>query len=61
MEIAICDNLSIEEVLPTTLSTTLRARTEQNSYTAELAAIAKAMQYMSLSFSRRQIIIVTSN
>lgn len=61
MGIAICDTPSIEGLPPITLSTTLGVRTEQNPYTAELAAIAKAMQYTSSSFSRRQIVIVTSN
>lgn len=59
--IAIYDTPSIEGVPHITLSTTIGLRTEQNPYTAELAAIAKAMQYISTSFSRRQIVIATSN
>jgi hypothetical protein len=61
MGIAICDAPNIEGEPPSTISTTLGTRTEQNPYTTELAAIAKAMHYISPSFSRRQIIIVTSN
>jgi ribonuclease HI len=60
--IAISDTSYIHDRPPTTFSITLGARTEQNPYTAELAAIAKAMSMISLSlFTRRQIIIATSN
>jgi hypothetical protein len=44
-----------------TLSTTLEAQTEQNPYTAELAAIAKAISCVLLSLPRGQIVIVSSN
>jgi hypothetical protein len=44
-----------------TLSTTLGAQTEQNLYTAELAAIAKAISCVLLSLPRGQIVIVSSN
>jgi hypothetical protein len=61
MGIAIHNTSSIDGEPLITLSTTLGARSEQNPYTAELAAIAKAMSYISPSFPRRQIVIVSSN
>lgn len=42
---------------PITYSVTLRARTEQNPYTAELAAIAIAMRCLPLFLVERQITI----
>ena len=63
MGIAISDTTYIHDRPPTTFSITLGARTEQNPYTAELTAIAKAMSMISPSpsLTRRQIIIATSN
>lgn len=46
---------------PTTYSITLGARTEQNSYTAELEAIGMAMRCLSPGIRGRQISILTSN
>ena len=46
---------------PITYSVTLGARTEQNPYTAELAAIAMAMKRLPLHLVGRQITVVTSN
>lgn len=46
---------------PVTYSITLGTRTEQNPYTAELAAIAMAMRHLPPSLTRRQITICTSN
>jgi hypothetical protein len=40
---------------------TLRARTEQNPYIAELAAMAMAMRYLPCHLVDRQITIFTSN
>jgi ribonuclease HI len=59
---AIYDTLSNEpNRKPVTYSTTLGLRTEQNPYTAELAAIAMAMRYPPPSLIGRQITIFTSN
>jgi ribonuclease HI len=46
---------------PVTYSITLGPRTEQNAYTAELAAIAMAMRGVPPYLLRRQITIFTSN
>jgi hypothetical protein len=46
---------------PITYSATLGARTEHNPYTAELAAIAMAIEQLPLHLVGRQITIVTSN
>ena len=46
---------------PITYSVTLGARTEQNPYTAELAAIAIAIKRLPLYLVGRQITVVTSN
>ena len=59
---AIHDTLSI--VIgrePITYLVTLRARTEQNLYTAELAAIVIAIKRLPLHLVGRQITVVTSN
>lgn len=61
MGVAIHNTSGIDGEPLITLSTTLGARTEQNSYTAELAAIAKAMSNISPFFPRMQIVIVSSN
>jgi hypothetical protein len=46
---------------PITYSVTLGARTEQNPYTAELAAMAMAMRRLPLHLVGRRITIITSN
>ena len=46
---------------PITYSATLGARTEQNPYTAELAAMAMAMTQLPLHLVGRQITIISSN
>ena len=46
---------------PITYSVTLAARTEQNPYTAELAAMAMTMKRLSQHLVGRQITIITSN
>jgi hypothetical protein len=46
---------------PITYAVTVGARTEQNSYTAELAAVAMAMRRLPLHLVGRQITIFTSN
>jgi len=62
MREAIHDTLSIvTDREPITYSVTLRARTEQNPYTAELTAMAMAMKRLPLHLVERQITIVTSN
>jgi hypothetical protein len=46
---------------PITYSVTLGTRTEQNPYTAELAAMAMAMKRLPLHLVGRQITIISSN
>jgi hypothetical protein len=46
---------------PSIYLVTLGARTEQNPYTAELAAMAMAMKRLSLHLVGRQITIISSN
>ena len=46
---------------PTTQSSTVAARAEQNLYTAELTAIATALKALPLHLISRQIIIFSSN
>jgi len=59
---AIHDTLSIVAGRePITYSVTLGARTEQNPYTAELAAMAMAMKQLPRHLVGRQITIITSN
>ena len=59
---AIHDTLSdMRNGEPITYSVTLGTRTEQNPYTAELAAIAMAMRCLPLFLAERQIIIFTSS
>src|SRR5207244_1018779 len=59
---AIYDTLgNMQNGKPTTYSVTLRTRTEQNPYTAELAAIAMAMRCLPLFLVGRQITIFTSS
>ena len=56
---AIHDTLGIKE--PSAFSVTLKAKTEQNSYTAELAAIAMAMKQLLPDLIGKQIAIFSSN
>ena len=59
---AIHDTLSIVTGRePITYSVTLGARTEQNPYTAELAAMTIAMKHLPLHLVGRRITIITSN
>jgi hypothetical protein len=59
---AICDTLgTTTSTEPITYSVTLGLRTEQNPYTAELEAIARALRCLPLRLMRRQITIFTSN
>jgi ribonuclease HI len=59
---AIHDTLSNEpNQKPITYSVTLGTRTEQNPYTAELAAMAMALRRLPPSLGGRQITIFTSN
>jgi ribonuclease HI len=59
---AIHDTLSnMRNGEPITYSVTLGTRTEQNPYTAELAAIAMAMRCLPLFLAERQITIFTSS
>ena len=59
---AIYDTLGIvTRVEPTTYAVTLGARTEQNPYIAELAAMAMAMRCLPHHLVGRQITIFTSN
>jgi hypothetical protein len=58
---AIHDTSKMVDTQPTTFSITLGPRSEQNSYKAELAAIALALQWIPPSLSRRQIVGFTSN
>jgi hypothetical protein len=59
---AIYDTLGIETGRePITYSVTLGARTEQNPYTAELAAMAMALKRLSQHLVGRQTSIITSN
>ncbi len=55
------DTSNMVDTQPSTFSITVGPRSEQNSYTAELAAIAEALRLIPPSLSRRQIIVFTSN
>jgi hypothetical protein len=46
---------------PATFSVTIGLRSEQNAYTAELAAIARAMRNIPWHVTNRQILVFTSN
>ena len=56
---AIYDTLGIRK--PSAFSVTLKTRTEQNPYTAELAAIAIAIKQLPPDLIKRQIAIFSSN